>query len=117
MRRLIVAVAAASLLANPAVALGSGGLGDAEFGNGKYPLESRTFSGCARFTATLPFFRSCLIDQATLLVEHTDDPANELPRIDAYVHTVGGWLQGNCHVLMHTVGRRYGARERVTLTN
>ena len=38
----------------------------------------------------------------------TDDPANELPRIDAYVHTQGGWLQGNCHVLMHSVGRRYG---------
>ena len=56
----------------------------------------------------MPFYRSCLIDQATLLVEHTNDPANELPRIDAYVHSVGGWLQGNCHVLMHSVGRRYG---------
>jgi len=117
MRRWILAAAAASLLALPAVALGNGGLGDAQFGNGKYPLESRTFSGCARFAATVPFYRSCLIDQATLLVEHTNDPANELPRIDAYVHTVGGWLQGNCHVMMHTVGRRYGAKEKVMLTN
>ena len=41
----------------------------------------------------MPFYRSCLIDQATLLVEHTNDPANELPRIDGYVHSVGGWLQ------------------------
>jgi len=40
-----------------------------------------------------------------------------LPRIDAYVHSVGGWLQGNCHVMMHSVGRRYGKKEHVTLTN
>jgi hypothetical protein len=117
MRRWILAAAAASLLALPATALGSGGLGDAQFGNGKYPLESRTFSRCARFAATVPFYRSCLIDQATLLVEHTNDPANELPRIDAYVHSVGGWLQGNCHVMMHTVGRLYGAKKKVTLAN
>ena len=108
---------AAAVLALPAAAFGSGGIGDPQFGNGKYPLESRTFAGCQRFAATLPFFRSCLIDQATLLVEHTDDPANELPRIDAYVHSVGGWLQANCHVMMHTVGRRYGKKEHVTLTN
>jgi hypothetical protein len=113
---MLIAIAAAALTL-PATALGSGGLGDAQFGNGKYPLESRTFSGCARFQATVPFYRSCLIDQATLLVEHTNDPANELPRIDAYVHSVGGWLQGNCHVIMHTVGRRYGKKEHVTLTN
>jgi hypothetical protein len=117
MRRWIFATAAAALLALPAVALPSGGVGDAQFGNGKYPLESRTFGGCARYVATVPFYRSCLIDQATLLVEHTNDPANELPRIDAYVHSMGGWLQGNCHVMMHTVGRRYGAKEKVTLTN
>src|SRR5262245_17502306 len=117
MRRWIMATAAACLLALPAAALGNGGFGDAPFGNGKYPLESRTFAGCARFAATVPFYRSCLIDQATLLVEHTDDPANELPRIDAYVHSVGGWLQGNCHVMMHTVGRRYGAKKKVTLAN
>jgi hypothetical protein len=116
MRASLVALAAAFLLF-PATASASGGLGDAQFGNGKYPLESRTFSGCARFQAAVPFYRSCLIDQATLLVEHTNDPANELPRIDAYVHSVGGWLQGNCHVIMHTVGRRYGQKAHVTLTN
>jgi hypothetical protein len=113
---LLIAVAAAALTI-PALALGSGGLGDAQFGNGKYPLESRTFSSCARFEATVPFYRSCLIDHATLLVEHTNDPANELPRIDAYAHSIGGWLQGNCHVIMHTVGRRYGKKAHVTLTN
>jgi hypothetical protein len=114
--RVLIAVAAAAL-ALPAVASANGGPGDTPFGYGKYPLESRTFMGCKRFEATLPFYRSCLIDQATLLVEHTDDPANELPRIDAYVHSVGGWLQANCHVMMHSVGRRYGRKEHVTLTN
>ena len=113
-RALIAAAAAALLL--PATVLGSGGPGDPQFGNGKYPLESRTFGGCKRFEATLPFYRSCIADQATLLVEHTNDPANELPRIDAYVHLVGGWLQANCHVIMHTVGRRYGKQAHVTLT-
>jgi hypothetical protein len=117
MRRRIWIAAAVALLLLPATASASGGPGDPEFGNGRYPLESRTFGGCKRYAAALPFYRSCLIDQATLLVEHTNDPANELPRIDAYVHSVGGWLQGNCHVLMHTVGRRYGKKEHVTLTN
>ncbi len=117
MRGSMLIVVAAAALALPAAGLANGGMGDAQFGNGKYPLESRTFGGCARFAATVPFYRSCLIDQATLLVERTNDPANELPRIDAYVHSVGGWLQGNCHVMMHTVGRRYGAKEKVTLTN
>jgi hypothetical protein len=114
--RYLLALAAACLVL-PAAAAASGGPGDPEFGNGKYPLESRTFSSCKRFEATLPFYRSCLADQAYLLVVHTNDPANELPRIDAYVHSVGGWLQGNCHVLMHTVGRRYGLHAHVTLTN
>jgi hypothetical protein len=117
MRRWIFAAVTAAALVIPATVLGNGGLGDAQFGNGKYPLESRTFGWCVRYAATVPFYRSCLIDQATRLVEHTDDPANELPRIDAYVHSVGGWLQGNCHVMMHTVGRRYGTKEKVTLTN
>jgi len=113
--RVLIAVAAAAL-ALPAIASANGGPGDTPFGYGKYPLESRTFTSCKRFEATLPFYRSCLIDQATLLVEHTNDPANELPRIDAYVHSVGGWLQANCHVMMHSVGRRYGKKEHVTLT-
>ena len=117
MRGRILIAAALTVLLLPATASASGGPGDPEFGNGKYPLESRTFSGCMRYAAALPFYRSCLIDQATLLVEHTNDPANELPRIDAYVHSVGGWLQANCHVMMHTVGRRYGKKEHVTLTN
>jgi hypothetical protein len=114
--RILIAAAAAAL-ALPTAGLGGGGLGEATFGYGKYPLEARTFMFCKRFETTVPFYRSCLADQGYLLVAHTNDPANELPRIDAYVHSVGGWLEGNCHVLMHAVGRRYGVHAHVTLTN
>jgi hypothetical protein len=36
--------------------------------------------------------------------------------VDAYAHGAGGFLDANCHVIMHAVGRRYGQRERVTLS-
>ena len=114
--RFLIAVAAAAL-AFPAAGHANGGFGDVTFGYGKYPLETRTFSSCKRFEAALPFYRSCLADQAYLLVTHSKSSADELPRIDGYVHSVGGWLEANCHVLMHTVGRRYGVREHVRLTN
>src|SRR6476660_1090067 len=98
--RVLIGVAAVFLVL-PSLTLASGGPGDAAFVNGKYPLESRTFSSCKRIEAAIPFYRSCLADAAYALVLKTDDPANELPKIDAYVHTQAGWLQGNCHVLMH----------------
>jgi hypothetical protein len=111
-----IAIAAALVpLALPALAHASGGPGEPAFGNGAYPSESRAFSSCQRVAATLRLYRSCVAEQAYRLVAKTNDPADELPRIDAYVHTVGGWLQGNCHVLMHQVGRRYGKHAHVTL--
>jgi hypothetical protein len=117
MRGRILIAAAALALTLPAPGLGGGGPGEPTFGYGKYVLEARTFGFCKRFEAAIPFYRTCLADEGYLLVAHTNDPANELPRIDAYVHSVGGWLAGNCHVLMHSVGRRYGRHEHVTLTN
>src|SRR6266508_2470982 len=60
MRGRILIAAAAAALALPAVSLAGGGPGEATFGYGKYPLETRTFAGCKRFEATLPFYRSCL---------------------------------------------------------
>lgn len=47
----------------------------------------------------------------------THDPARELPRIDRYVHSRGGYLETSCHVLMHAVGRRYGRIAHVTLAH
>ena len=48
-------------------------------------------------------------------VEKSGDPANELPRIDQKVRTGGGFLAGNCHILMHEVGRTWARRHGVTL--
>src|SRR5262249_20770614 len=42
-------------------------------------------------------------------------PSRELPRIDAFAHRTGGYLEESCHILMHTVGRTYAADRRLTL--
>jgi len=48
-------------------------------------------------------------------IDRSGDPADELPRIDARARAAQTSLSGNCHALMHEVGRRYGAEHRVTL--
>jgi hypothetical protein len=50
-------------------------------------------------------------------VEASGDPASALPRIDREVRANGGEILGDCHGLMHEVGRRYGRTHRVTLLN
>ena len=110
----LLAVAA---LALPAVAAAAGGPGGPVSGYGPLPRESRALGYCTVFAASTARYRSCLVDHAVQLVLSTHDPADELPRIDLYAHSVGGWLQGNCHVLMHAVGRRYARAAHVTLSN
>jgi hypothetical protein len=46
-------------------------------------------------------------------IDRSGDPAKELPRIDARAR--GTSLTGECHALMHEVGRRYGAEHHLTL--
>jgi hypothetical protein len=48
-------------------------------------------------------------------IDRSGDPADELPRIDARARAAGTSLAGNCHALMHEVGRRYGAEHHITL--
>jgi len=48
-------------------------------------------------------------------IDHSGDPATELPRIDRRARAAGTSLAGNCHALMHEVGRRFGAEHHVTL--
>jgi len=48
-------------------------------------------------------------------IDRSGDPADELPRIDARARAAGTSLEGNCHALMHEVGRRYGAEHHITL--
>jgi hypothetical protein len=48
-------------------------------------------------------------------IDRSGNPAAELPRIDRRARAAGTSLEGNCHALMHEVGRRYGAEHHVTL--
>src|SRR5918912_2043181 len=114
--RLLVAaavVAAAGLAAT--AALGGGGFQGPSFGYGKYVREARAFRVCDAFTRQPGRFRTCLSDQALWLVVHTHNSARKLPRIDRYAHGVGGFLNDNCHILMHSVGRRYARLVHLTL--
>ena len=58
---------------------------------------------------------SCYVRGLLADVEKSGDPANELPRIDQKVRAGGGFLAGNCHILMHEVGRTWARRHGVTL--
>lgn len=49
------------------------------------------------------------------MVAPLDDTASLLPRIDKLVGRSHGLLAGMCHVVMHEVGRRYGADRKLTL--
>src|SRR5919197_1465565 len=106
-------VAVAGLAATTAIA--GGGFQGPTFGYGRYVREARTFRFCDSFTRRPARFRTCLSDQALWLVVHTHDPARELPRIDRYAHSVSGFLDNNCHILMHPVGRRYARLVHLTL--
>jgi hypothetical protein len=46
-------------------------------------------------------------------IDRSGSPAKELPRIDARARASA--LTGQCHALMHEVGRRYGAEHHLTL--
>jgi hypothetical protein len=61
--------------------------------------------------------RACYIRRLLTLIEKSHDPANELPRIDRRVRRVGGYVESNCHMMMHVVGRMYARRNHVTLAN
>ena len=77
--------------------------------------EARVVLACAPFDQTVSTYRPCLEGKFLRLIAQTHDPADELPRIDAYVHSAGGWLSLNCHLVMHAVGRRYAIAVNVTL--
>jgi hypothetical protein len=60
---------------------------------------------------------NCYVSRLLADVERSKNPANELPRIDRKVHAGHGYLEGNCHMMMHVVGRMYARRHHVTLEN
>ena len=61
--------------------------------------------------------RTCYIRKLLAEVEKTNDPARTLPRIDKDVHRNGGYLESNCHIFMHAVGRTWARRHGVTFEN
>jgi len=101
----------------PAAGTAGGGPNGPSFGSGKYPRESRALGFCNVFSKSIPKYRSCIVSHALQLIVSTHDPADELPRIDLYVHSVSGYLENHCHILMHSVGRQYAAIAHVTLEN
>jgi hypothetical protein len=117
-RALVIGLSLVALgCALPASGTAGGGPNGPSFGSGKYPRESRALGFCNIYARSIPKYRSCIIEKALQLIVSTHDPADELPRIDLYVHSVSGWLEGHCHILMHAVGREYGAIAHVTLEN
>jgi hypothetical protein len=60
---------------------------------------------------------NCYVVRLLADVQKSRDPANELPRIDRKVRAGGGYLLGNCHMMMHVVGRTYALRHHVSLAN
>jgi hypothetical protein len=60
---------------------------------------------------------NCYVTRLYADVEKSRDPAHDLPRIDRKVRAGGGYLENNCHMMMHVVGRMFARRNHVTLAN
>jgi hypothetical protein len=112
--RLLSIAIAALALAGSASAGGGAGDSNMAFGYGKNVRYSHALKFCDIYRGDAAL-RSCLSNQLFKLVLSSHDSANELPRIDAYVAKAGGFVQANCHILMHAVGRRYGAAVHLTI--
>src|SRR5438067_8975503 len=97
----LVLLAALAIAASPAAAGGGVGDNNTDFGYGKNVHYSRALKVCDLYRGDAPL-RACLANQLFKLVLSSHDSADELPRIDAYVATAGGFVQSNCHILMHT---------------
>jgi hypothetical protein len=112
----MLAAFAVAVAALPAASLAGGGVGqdNPQQGYATNPKYARALAFCNAYKAEARL-RSCLISGLLKLVVESHDPADELPRIDGYVASAGGYVLSHCHVLMHTVGREYGQATHVTL--
>jgi hypothetical protein len=61
--------------------------------------------------------RDCYRSEFEALVGPADDPGPVLATIADRAYAAGGLLLGDCHGLMHTVGRHYAAAHEVTMAN
>ncbi|HEY3541919.1 MAG TPA: hypothetical protein VGK79_05180 [Gaiellaceae bacterium] len=60
---------------------------------------------------------NCYLSHLRTVVLKQRDPARYLPGLDNLARASGGFLEGNCHMLMHVVGRAYARVHHVTLEN
>ncbi|MDX6486638.1 MAG: hypothetical protein QOF43_1791 [Gaiellaceae bacterium] len=58
---------------------------------------------------------NCYVSNLRQAVGKARNPAQELPRIDILAHQAGGFLEANCHMMMHVVGRAFARTHHVTL--
>lgn len=113
---LLAAATAALALTLPAAgAPQGGGPGGPSLGSSHGALFGRAVSFCKAFDGAAASERSCLVTQFAKIVIATHAPARQLPQIDAFAAATGGFLEANCHIVMHGVGRRYGRAKRITL--
>jgi hypothetical protein len=61
--------------------------------------------------------RGCYTREFTKLVEDEEDPRPAVEEIAGSAWAQGGFLLANCHGVMHTVARRYVAKQGVTLAS
>ena len=60
---------------------------------------------------------NCYLRNLLKVVDKARDPATKLPQLDILARQSGGFLEANCHMMMHVVGRTFARRHHVTLAN
>jgi hypothetical protein len=106
---LALAVAAAGVVAVGAAAL----LVSAGDDSPAPELRAARLERCDGFAAAE--VRRCYAREFLRVVEDRDDPRPAVEAVTRAARSRGGFLLSNCHVVMHTVGRRYARDAGVTL--
>jgi hypothetical protein len=107
LRPLVAAVLAAGAVAAPAAA------GPILGQMPDVPGMHGYLSSCAKLKVGREW--TCYLTQLRRVVLAYRDPARQLPQLDVVVEHTGGYLAGNCHMMMHVIGRDYARVHHVTL--
>lgn len=76
-------------------------------------LSSGYLGGCQAHKGQQEW--SCYLVNLRRAVLAYRDPAHQLPNLDIRVRLTGGFLEANCHMMMHVIGRDYARVHHVTL--
>jgi len=113
-RSLLGFVAVATFLLAAAGVAGVLFIGD---GRGDPPPQLRTLDLASCRDLQGEEARSCFAQRFLTVLDGRDDPRPGVQAISDLAWGEGGFLLTNCHVIMHTVGRRYARDAGVTLAN